>query len=417
MAGKGNGGGGKIKPKAPNAQASKAKAVAAWRKRPIVDGSSLTNAQAASARNAAVKLQYGGQQQALTQQTHNIDAWFPQYQQELTRLNNLQQQKYAAAVQQIATNAAQAQAQQSQSNQALAGQLQSDAASRGATYSGQPSQQSQQASNLGQQLADAFGSAIAAQGTAYSGNTSGQQGVAAAAQLGARQQNAADRRTLKQNMGAAGQKFMDDTRSNEQKTVLENAAFGLKKQTEADTNAAKKAARVVSRKNKRDQIASTNANTDKRITASQNAAAAKQQAAQQAARTKAAEKQQVHVQKVRDTSTKGFAKLHEIGSAYDHYSTGHVPVTKIVVDPNTGKQSTQAVLKNGKPVTRKPTDGEIVDSLRHDGYGMTEINLALKIKRGQPLSPHDVAAAHELGLRVPRNLIQTNNQRYNTSRT
>jgi hypothetical protein len=103
---------------------------------PLVPGGSMTVGQANQSANAAVKAQYAPQFGQLAQTRRNVEAWFPQYQQELSALNNSAQQQYVQATNQINQQAAASQQQQSQSNLALQQGLQADAAKRGATYSG-----------------------------------------------------------------------------------------------------------------------------------------------------------------------------------------------------------------------------------------------------------------------------------------
>lgn len=367
------------------------------RRAPFVPGSTLTLGEVLRDLRSERRLRYGGQTQALQQHQANTTGWFDQYKADIAKQATADQARYTAARQQVIDTADTSQQRSNQQATDAAKQMQADAASRGATYSGQPTQQAVAGTDVRHAAAEAFANLILSQGTAEGTYAGARQNVASAAQLSERLRGQRMGEDLRAEKGAFANQYLAQRRQDESKSVLENLAFGLDQQKAQADIEDKKARRKLTRRQqnitRRGQDIS-DANAD-----------ANRDAQKARDRQKAREKRAEHVKDVRAGSAKGMARLHDIGSRYDHYASMTNPKSRIVTDDD-GKQSTQVVLdKNGDPVKVKPSEPQIRQQLIKDGFSASEINLALKIHRREYLTPADIQAAHELGIRVPRKLL------------
>lgn len=96
----------------------------------------------------------------------------------------------------------------------------------------------------------------------------------------------------------------------------------------------------------------------------------------------------------RRDSRKAISHLQEVPGIYHNLSQQRNPK----IDPTTNKP----VVHNGKVVTVAPTDAQIKAELQKRGYSPQEIDIALTLNKHRPLTPAQVRAARNLGIKVPK---------------
>lgn len=339
----------------------------------------MTQRDLARQRRTAVQVRYGPSERAVGQEIagqrqtgRDMTGWYSDYLAELEqhRANVAEQAKQQdAANQQLLASVVAGDAQRAQSNGGSQ-QVQKDAGAAG---------------GVREQMLAAFAGQQAGQGRTSSGYADTLAHVVGPGQrLQAQAQNrrvlraAKEKRTaLKGDEGAYGQQYADQVVAGEAKNVLAKQALGLDVQKFNAGEQDKAKDRGIART----RIKVGQQTSHERIQAQKNAAAQRTADKKREATTK-------HVGEVRDTSRKGMARLHDIGVRVDTYSQEVRP---------------DAVTK--KP--RKPTANEVTQQLIKDGFTAQEIHLAKKIHNHELLTSADVAAAHELGIRVPRALIES----------
>jgi hypothetical protein len=219
---------------------------------------------------ATADMQYGGQEQALqgqrgvnAQMARNIPAWFADYQAALGQATAQTQQAYAAAGAMQQNTAASSSALDAQQRATMLQGMQADAATRGATVDPNIAAQGQQAAASRRQGLDQFAGLTANQGAAQTAFSANRQLVGAGQKLTALQgeaQRARNTETQAGDLARAKGQFAVATKSKlqdaQRQAELENAAFGLKTQTEQDrvtiaaqTAADRKAARAATSRN------------------------------------------------------------------------------------------------------------------------------------------------------------------------
>jgi hypothetical protein len=196
------------------------------RKREFVPGSGVTYGQVWRDRKAEEQLRYGPIRSELEQRGLNTTNWFDTYKNDQAAKAEAQKAHYAQAVQGVAARGLQAQQASNQQTSQLDAELRADAASRGATYSGQPGQQAVAGADQRQQLVDLFANLLETQGVANT-NYSREQGVVgSAAQLSERLKLQKAEEDVARDRGAFRQQYMGQRRQDEAKSVLERLIFG-----------------------------------------------------------------------------------------------------------------------------------------------------------------------------------------------
>lgn len=233
----------------------------AFDRAPIIPGSTLTNADVARQRKAAVQLQYGPQEQALgqqyaTQQTQNRDmsAAYDGYLKELAGHQANVKANTDAANAAVAALVGQQQGQAQTDAQGRQQASQQVAAGRGGAPSSSVELDAQKASTIRQALLGSFGALTANTGrnvTDYADTLAHVVGPGQKLQAGAQGQRAlgaigAQQTSLKRQEGAYGAQFEGQAKSDEARDVLALAALTGKEtianQASKDRNASREAA-------------------------------------------------------------------------------------------------------------------------------------------------------------------------------
>jgi hypothetical protein len=192
------------------------------------------------------------------------------------------------------------------------------------------------------------------QGVAYGNYTRQQAGVGDAAQLGARQNLAAQKQTLKAARGADRTNYLSQLTQGEEKNVLTAAIANMGNSTRIKT--AKISAKGAARRAKLTQKGENLRN--KRSTATSRANNAASNATSRAnardrARRAAADARRKNRQAIHKTSVAEHNKLIDIGARWDHYAG--------MTNPKRGPRG-NPVIVNGKTVMVKPT-AQVTDAV------------------------------------------------------
>jgi hypothetical protein len=350
--------------------------------------------------------EFGAQQRVSAQQQTNIGNWFQQYQDAVAKAQG-ESAAYDKGVQDAITARA----------------AQAGTADPGATP------EAQQAAAARKTSEDSFGAMLAAQGSAH--NTyfadKGRIGAGEAAQqhINEAGRSATLAEGLRKLLGEKGDfvtQYKSTARDAERKNELERAAFNLDTQTEQDKTATqaaqikqdakdKAAARSVSRKNTRDRLAASQQAADKKAAADANkinqygysnaewARHSPEWRQRQIAKSGKGGKSgpsQDHLDKVRKASGDALTRIDKAKGRYDALT--NTPYRTGAKDAN----GHDVLNPDGTPQTRKPTKAEVQAQLSKEGYSPNEIHLALTKYWG----PAEIAMAHQLGIRVPRDRIK-----------
>ncbi len=235
------------KPAKPTSPVESVKAaLAAAANAPITPGSSITNQMLGQQTDAAVNLQYGQTDQQLAQNaqaqsaaTNRNQDWYRQYQDDVNAAQSRQSQGQQALASQLQGMNQSGQDASLQSTQAIQGQMQADAASRGATVDPSVAGNAVQAASVRRALQDSFGAQLigAAANQAAFTNSQGlvarqQGGERLQADQGQERKIRSDQATVAGQKGSYRTKFQADTIAGEAKAIqdaqLTAAATGQK---------------------------------------------------------------------------------------------------------------------------------------------------------------------------------------------
>lgn len=367
---------------------------------PFVEGSPLTYGDVARERQAAETLRYGPAESQIAQQVRgsqqqeaNIGGWFDQYKATVAAQTAASQARYAQAQQDLAGRTQASTAAAGAENQRLTQQMQQDAASRGATYGGQPSADMSAAAASRRSLADAFANALSQQGVAQADYYGARQGVGESARIGEHLRERERRgeigragEELAREKGAFRTQYMGDRRDQESKSVLERAIFGqevtdAEAKRKADAAKAKQAAkdkRLGRGVQKRGQTLTYQTAQDR--IAADRAARSDREAA---AAAKQAEKDRKEREK-------------QVGKTREKSSKVQTQIDQAV-----------AVLQNPKRPKGPQTRASLIAGMKLPG---DVADAAIAIYQGKPISRALAKRLNKLGYRVPRKYLEGTKQ-------
>lgn len=356
---------------------------------------------------AATALQYGGADQALAgqrgihqQQTAAIPGYFQEYQAGLARATQAQQAANAMALgaQQNAINTSSA--LDAQQRAALTGQMQSDAAARGATVDPAIAATAQQAAAARRSTADASLGLTAQLGGAEVGYRAGRQAVGAGQRLTALTDEARRGRAIEGQQLALNREkgaFAVATKQKMQEAAhtreLENKAFGLNvAKAEADVAADRariqesRRARTTTNRNVDQSRAQQRAIAERRLAESERANRRREELA--AARLRTTAKTKPDKQAAKDAAK---VRNNVNTAAADARTLRNAPIQ--IKDPKTNKPT-------GK--TRKLTESEIRANLRKRYKDADVANAAMDIAILGHIGPVNARRLRKRGITVPK---------------
>ncbi len=242
----------KVKPKVRPKVAAKHKHAAPKPTAPAAPPVDPMDAQVA----AASQLQFGpsdqvlaGQQAQHAQASANVPAWYQDYRSALAAATDRTQQAYGAALGVQQNTMQSVGALDTAQREKMQGEMAADAATRGATVDPAIAARSQQSAAVRQGTLAAQQGLTAGVGAAQVGYRAGQQVVGAAQEVGARTQQRniglnldAKARDLAVQKGAFAVNAKAKLKDAEHQAALESKAFGLKEESQKDSDSNAKAA-------------------------------------------------------------------------------------------------------------------------------------------------------------------------------